>query len=85
MYLSCITLRNSSELIAYYCMPKASMYNILKSAGLYSPANKFSCEEVTLWISCTVLISFSKVSALYIPYINIVLSNFITLLHCILA
>ena len=85
MYLSCITLRNSTELIAYCCMPKVSMYHILKSAGLYSPANNFSCKEVTLWISCTVLISFSKVSALYIPYINIVLSNFIALLCCILA
>ena len=54
MYLSCITLRNSSELTAYCCMPKASMYNILKSVGLCSPANNFTCEEVTLCNSCTV-------------------------------
>ena len=60
MYLSWITLRNSSELIAYCCIPRASMYNSLKRVGLCSPANKFSWEEVTLWISCTVLISFPK-------------------------
>ena len=75
MYLSWITLRNSSELIAYCCMPGASMYNSLKSVGLCSPANNFSWEEVTLCISCTIFINFSDVLALYIPYTNIVLSN----------
>ena len=48
MYLSWITPRNSSELNAYCCMPRASMYKSLKIVGLCSPANNFSWEEVTL-------------------------------------
>ena len=39
MYFSCTTLRKSSELNAYCCIPKASVYKSLKMAGLCFPAN----------------------------------------------
>ena len=48
MYLSLTTLRNSNELNAYCCMPRASVYKSLKIVGLCSPANNFPWEEVTL-------------------------------------
>ena len=48
MYLSWTTLRKSNELNAYCCMPRVSVYKSLKMAGLCSPANNFSWEEVTL-------------------------------------
>ena len=80
IYLSCTILRKRSELNAYCCTPKAFIYKILNREGLCSPANSFSCKEVTLCNYLMVLINFSNVSALYIPYISMVLSNFNTLL-----
>ena len=85
MYLCWTTLRKSNEMNAYCCMPRALLYKSLNMVGLCSPANSFAWEEVTLWMSWTVFMSFFNVSALYIPYINMVLSNFINLLCCVSA
>ena len=42
IYLSCTTPRKRSELNAYCCMPKASIYKSLNMAGLCFPANNLS-------------------------------------------
>ena len=64
VYLSCTVLKYNSEFMEEWCKPSEFAYSYLNVRELCCPANSLLSKDVVLCILCTVLISFSNVSAL---------------------